>query len=197
MSMLLLMMLAACGGGDQPITAAAVSYYIDATAGGDDQSGRSPATAWQSFSNLPTITTAATLYLKRGESWQQPLVIPRSNITVDLYGSGTAPALLDGSALVPAWQVEGVNQYRYTPSLLSGEYLGNLSRDGLMVNFLPWKTDLSTTFSGASFDSFSLITIVQLSISIVITHQLLVHSAIANWRQALLPVALVIYPSQG
>ena len=47
------------------------SYYVSFTSGNDLNSGRTPATAWKTFTNLDGLTLGpgSSVYLKRGDVW--------------------------------------------------------------------------------------------------------------------------------
>ena len=82
------------------VVAAATDYYVDATAGSDVNSGLTTALAWQTLAKVSatTLPAGATVYLKRGETWQETLT-PGSSVTIDAYGSGALPTI-DGSFVI-------------------------------------------------------------------------------------------------
>ncbi len=59
------------------------SYYVSFSSGSDAASGRSPATAWKTFTNLDGLSLGpgSTVYLKRGDVW--------ANSKLRLSGKGT------------------------------------------------------------------------------------------------------------
>lgn len=152
----LIMLLAACGssGGSSAINSSQ-SFYIDANAGSDTNDG-SQDFPWQTISkiNSSSFTKQTTVYLKRGQSWHEQLILPSSDMTIDAYGSGSVPRL-NGSFTISNWLDEGAGIYSNVVSLKEAEALGNLSENGAMMFFIPWNTDVATTFSSAVNGSYS------------------------------------------
>src|SRR6185369_56254 len=60
--------------------AGATSYYVDATAGNDSNSGLSAGAAWKTIGKVNAATFAAgdQILFKRGEVWRESLVPPSS-----------------------------------------------------------------------------------------------------------------------
>lgn len=132
------------------------SIYIDATLGNDTTGNGSMELPYQSFAPLTKRSYAVptTIYLKRGEVWNETLTLPGSNITVTAYDTGALPQI-NGSRQVYNWTFLSPGYY-YTVLILNpGEAFGNLSENGVMMNFVPWNSDLNTTFTGAPFPSYS------------------------------------------
>jgi hypothetical protein len=79
------------------------TYYVDPSSGSDNNSGLSPASAWQSIARIPTaiLQPGDSVLFKAGSVFREPLVITASGthdqpITVGAYGSGDKP-LFKGS----------------------------------------------------------------------------------------------------
>lgn len=153
----------ACGGGSGGNSSengrpSSNEYYIDATSGLDSNSGLSQATAWKTLSKITnsSFTTPSKIFLKRGETWNEPLILTSSNITLDAYGLGSSPKI-DGSKTVSNWVDIGLGIYSDNTSinLGVGQGFGNLSENNIMMTFIPWDNDVSTTFSGSSTGSYS------------------------------------------
>ena len=82
------------------VDGAGASYYIDATGGDDDATGRSPDAAWQSLAKVgaTTFQPGDRILLKAGERWTGQLWPKGSGtaaapITIDRYGAGAKPRL--------------------------------------------------------------------------------------------------------
>ncbi len=104
---------------------AATTYYVDATGGDDGLGGKTEATAWQTLakvSGATTFTAGDQILFKRGEVWNESLVIPSSGtvgtpITFGAYGTGDLP-LFNGTTTV-VWTSAGGGIY--SASLPSGD----------------------------------------------------------------------------
>ncbi|MCF6175343.1 MAG: right-handed parallel beta-helix repeat-containing protein [Victivallaceae bacterium] len=82
------------------------SYYVDATSGNDNNTGQSEIYPWQHVSqvnNYTSFQSGDTISFKRGEVWQEKLIIPASGITIGAYGEGDLP-LFDGLTQITGWQ---------------------------------------------------------------------------------------------
>ena len=83
-------------------SAGAADYYVDATAGDDTNAGISGATPWKTLYKVRTTAynPGDNIYLKRGESWREGLIISSvtgtavAPITFGVYGTGDKPQLL-------------------------------------------------------------------------------------------------------
>ncbi len=80
-------------------------YYVDATAGHDEQDGQSPASSWQSLAkvNQASLQAGDKVLFKRSCRWRGQLV-PHSGaagapITYGAFGTGDKPALLGSVAM--------------------------------------------------------------------------------------------------
>lgn len=75
-------------------------YYVDCTNGSDSNSGMSSTSAWKSLrkaNNIP-LTAGSSLLLKKGCTWQEPLIISSNgtssnNIFIGSYGDGDIPVI--------------------------------------------------------------------------------------------------------
>lgn len=77
-----------------------VTYYVDCIKGLDSQDGLSPNRAWKSLqkANTAVLSARKSLLLKKGCTWQEPLVISSSgsstqNIIIGAYGDGDMPVI--------------------------------------------------------------------------------------------------------
>lgn len=155
--LLLALNLAACnqgegGGGGTGFQ----SIYVDATLGNDTTGNGTQTLPYQTLAKLATLTYSVptTIYLKRGEVWHESLLIPASKITVDAYSTGAFPQI-NGSRQIFTWSPVLTNIYSAVVILNTGEALGNLSENGTMMTFVPWNTNIATTFASAPFGSYS------------------------------------------
>lgn len=87
------------------------TYYVDATAGNDSRTGRSPSKAWKTLDRVNSVTLEPgdAVLLKRGSVWNERLRILNSGeaggrIVVSPYGSGRKPKIRGASTCV---EVEG------------------------------------------------------------------------------------------
>lgn len=155
---LLIISLSACDGGvsETRSQSSGASYYVDASAGNDSNSGTSASSSWKTFSNLSSTNfpTNTTLYLKRGETWYEQLTVPASSFNIDAYGSGALP-VINGSVLISGWSNLGSGYYSKAVTLNSGGALGNVTEDGVMMIFAAWDDNYTTSLSGAANGSFT------------------------------------------
>ncbi|MDA3824110.1 MAG: right-handed parallel beta-helix repeat-containing protein [Bacteroidales bacterium] len=87
-----------------PHLAIASTYYVDATSGSNDNNGRTEETAWRTVSKINgySFSPGDSILFKRGETWNEQLLIPSSGsasggtITFAAYGSGDKP-VFDGT----------------------------------------------------------------------------------------------------
>lgn len=74
-------------------TANATNYYVSNT-GSDVANGISTATAWQTIAKVNvTATSGDSVFLKRGDTWNEQLRPSSSNIYFGAYGSGNKPLI--------------------------------------------------------------------------------------------------------
>ncbi len=109
------------------INASAATYYVSASAGSDANSGSSTATAWKTLGKVNTSTFAPgdTIYLKRGDVWNEALIPPSSGgagnlIAFDAYpvgSSGPAPRI---TGLLPLTNWTNVSGNLWRSTLSSG-----------------------------------------------------------------------------
>jgi hypothetical protein len=78
-------------------------YYVDSFAGSDNNDGKTPETAWKTFSvvNQTTFEAGDRILLKKGGIWNEQLYPKGSGtddkpITVTAYGSGSKPIINGG-----------------------------------------------------------------------------------------------------
>ena len=161
MSVMPLILLAGCsggGGGSPGATTVTQSYYVDATSGNDANSGLSTSSAWRTLNKVSNASfqSGTTIYLKKGETWYEQLLIPTSGISVDAYGSGALP-VIDGSVDIgnSGWSALGGNVYSKSATLASGEGLGNVSENGTMLGFVAWNSSCATSLATAANGSYS------------------------------------------
>src|SRR3990172_2286233 len=81
-------------------------FYVDATAGDDSNSGRSPSDAWQTIgkANAGGLRAGDRCLFKRGETWTGTRLTAVHGVTYGTYGSGAKPVIdgdntLDGCAV--------------------------------------------------------------------------------------------------
>lgn len=105
------------------VCANAANYYVSASSGSDTN----PGTQAQPFQTLAKVNGLAlsagdSVYLKRGDTWNEQLVPPSSGtlgnpISFDAYGTGTAPVLTPTINLTGAtWTHNSGNIYTTTLS---------------------------------------------------------------------------------
>jgi len=111
--------------------AGATSYYVDATAGNDANSGLSAGAAWKTIAkvNAATFVAGDQILFKRGEVWWESLVPPSSGtsgspIVFDAYGTGEAPTIT-GALDLPAasWSVDSGNIWKASVTAPSMSYV--------------------------------------------------------------------------
>lgn len=103
-------------------SARATTYYVDATAGVDSNSGTSTAAAWKTTAKVVGASFAAgdNILFKRGESWAGYITVNASGasgtpITFGAYGTGALP-LIDGTTYSNTFSV-GNHSYITVDSL--------------------------------------------------------------------------------
>lgn len=82
------------------VPANATTYFIDASNGGDSNSGTSPHTAWKTVAkvNRSSFYPGDNIFFKRGEIWREQLIISSSGteenpIGFGAYGDGDNPTI--------------------------------------------------------------------------------------------------------
>ena len=82
----------------------ATQYYVSSSSGNDATGNGTQALPWQTFGgagnhiNSGSFSAGDVIYLKRGDTWNEPLIPPSSGtsaspIVFDAYGSGPAPVI--------------------------------------------------------------------------------------------------------
>ena len=131
--------------------AAGTTYYVDATAGSDANTGLSPAAPWQSLTRVDATTFAPgdQVLFHTGETWSGQLHPLGSGaagapITISSYGGGARPHI-DGGSLTtdPAdavflqdqsyWTINGLEVTNDTGTDNTGDVTAGLHRSGIMV----------------------------------------------------------------
>ncbi len=90
--------------------ASAAVYYADRVNGSDLASGRSPDQPWQTLARAAAqqLQPGDSLLLKRGDVWNEPLILassgaPLAPVTIGAYGDAADPApVLDGTGVLSA-----------------------------------------------------------------------------------------------
>jgi len=137
----------------------AATYYVDATNGSDSNSGTSPEIAWKTINkvNNSSFNPGDSILFKKGEIWREQLTIPSSGssgnpITFGAYGSGVKPTL-NGSSVETGWFLYSdfiyYKIYASEPTIVGVE-------DGILLKFVPWDTDISTTATSISAGTFTI-----------------------------------------
>lgn len=94
------------------LNASATNYYVS-TAGSDAATGTSPATAWQTLTNVnnTNFVPGDSIFFRRGDVFRGQ-VAPKTSgtaaasIVFDAYGTGAAPVISGAVALTTGWSVE-------------------------------------------------------------------------------------------
>lgn len=105
-----------------------VTYYVDATAGSDGNSGTSPETAWKSLYHVSraTLQPGDNVLFKRGETWKDDVLdVPASGaadrpITFGAYGTGAKPVIdvtvpVPGADQTASWTAVSNQVWAMTP----------------------------------------------------------------------------------
>lgn len=131
-------------------------YYISSSEGDDNNTGTTSCAPWKTLDRVAnsTFSQDSTIYFKSGDTWYEGLNLSNSNINLSSYGDGDPP-VFDGSDQIDSWASLGSDLYSFEASLTSSEGLGNLSRNSTMLFFIEWDTDVTTTFTGTSNNSFT------------------------------------------
>lgn len=74
----------------------ATSYYV-ANLGNDSNDGLTPATAWKTIVKLNmTVTKGDSVFFKTGDSWNEKLIVPSSDLYFGSYGTKLRKPLITG-----------------------------------------------------------------------------------------------------
>ncbi|HET8547773.1 MAG TPA: right-handed parallel beta-helix repeat-containing protein [Bryobacteraceae bacterium] len=100
-----------------PLALHAATYYVDADAGKDANSGASPATAWKTLDKVNTtaFSPGDRILLRSGSVWREQLA-PKSSgregapIIIDRYGKGPPPRIDAGGKVEDAVRLFNVEQ---------------------------------------------------------------------------------------
>ncbi|MEK5032288.1 S-layer homology domain-containing protein [Paenibacillus sp. FSL R7-0302] len=117
-------------------------YYVDALTGSDSNDGRTPETAWKTFSvvNQTTFEAGDRILLKKGGIWNEQLYPKGSGtdeklITIGAYGTGSKPVINGGGMAGGAvylrnasnWMIRDLEVTNYASER------GTVYREGIMV----------------------------------------------------------------
>src|SRR6266487_1171431 len=119
----------------------AATYYVSSSTGNDLSGNGTQASPWQTFGgpnnhiNSGSFNPGDTIYLKRGDTWNEPLITPSSAtignpITFDAYGTGAAPVI---TAATPIPFVSGSWIY-VSGNTWKAQIVSNLPAAGATVN---------------------------------------------------------------
>jgi parallel beta-helix repeat protein len=121
--------------GNEPPPTGGTAYYIDAQNGNDANNGLSAETAWRTLAkvNATTFAPGSQILLRRGQVWQEGLVIPNSGeagkpITVSAYGDGDHPVIDCASACDFGIFIDGKSHIR-----IDGLEFRNAERYGMYI----------------------------------------------------------------
>lgn len=136
----------------------APAYYVDSVNGNDANSGLSPAQAVNTIAQLTALDATNPLNtwnLASNSHWREQLTTPRSNMTVQSYGTGSLP-MLDASDIIPNanWtKTQGyVNIYQVTVPIAETTEWMNLWRNGSYVTSIQYSL---ATLDAASSPSWT------------------------------------------
>jgi hypothetical protein len=108
-----------------------VTYYVDAAAGSDANTGLSPQQAWQTLApvNAAALVPGSRVLLKAGTTYAGPLVLTSSGkpglpIVVGKYGAGAKPHIEVGPGGPPVVQVTNAEYLEVSNLELSGGIIG-------------------------------------------------------------------------
>ena len=100
----------------------AATFYVDCDFGNNSNDGRSPAAAWESFTNISAsnVSTGDSVLLKRGCSWRETLIAPASSVMISDYGSGTLPLIIGSDPITGTWTSAGGNVWQLSTAEVAG-----------------------------------------------------------------------------
>jgi len=90
-------------------TSGATDYYVDFTGGNDGNAGTSTGAAWKTINKANTFSYPVgthTIYLKRGEVWNEAFIPNRNDIGIDAYSTGNLPTI-SGLKTLTGWTNAG------------------------------------------------------------------------------------------
>lgn len=91
-----------------------LNYYIS-NAGNDSNDGLSTATSWKTLSKVngySTFSSGDSVLLNKGDSWNERLIVPASNLNFSSYGTGNKP-IITGFQTLSGFSTSG-NVYSIT-----------------------------------------------------------------------------------
>jgi len=102
----------------QALSVSATTYYVDAAAGNDKNSGTSTTASWKTLArvNATKLAPGDQIFLQRGRIWHEGLIPSSSGtsghpITFGAYGTGLNPTI-DAADLATGWSPETGFVYR-------------------------------------------------------------------------------------
>jgi hypothetical protein len=112
----------------QALCGQAADYFVNAESGHDDNSGLSPAEAWQSIErvNQTRLSAGDTVHLKAGSVWRESLMcqsgVEGRPVTYTSYGEGPKPTLLASVDLCSpdTWVPDGPNVWATRRDRITG-----------------------------------------------------------------------------
>ncbi len=124
--------------------------------GNDSNPGDSETSPWKTLAKVSSsdFPAGSTIYLKRGQTWNEQLKLPSSGVTIVAYGTGDLP-MIDGSFEISGWTDEGSGIFSKEIILSAGEAFGNITQNGTMMTPVTWNSDFSSTLGAAASDSYS------------------------------------------
>lgn len=95
-------------------TAYSTTYYVS-NAGNNANAGTSAGASWATLSKVNAFSFAAndSILFKRGDIWLGSVVVPRSNLNFDAYGSGARP-IITGLVALAGWSNVSGNLWKTT-----------------------------------------------------------------------------------
>jgi len=93
----------------------ATDYFVSFSTGDDGNSGLNSGNAWKTLAKVNGFSFAANdrIFLMRGDTWNEPLIVPRNSLTINAYGSGAKP-IISGAATLTSPVRTGLNKWRYS-----------------------------------------------------------------------------------
>ncbi len=133
-------------------------YFFDSELGDDNNSGTNEESPFKSLSKILEleIESGSSLYLRKGRTWEESLILPRGSFYVANYGEGEKPKLLGSKKIERLWGQITEDIYFVALTINENEELGHVSKNGEVMTFAQWNTDLETTFASSPYESFSI-----------------------------------------
>lgn len=94
----------------------ATNYYV-ANSGNDSNNGLATGTAWKTIAKINgfTFSSGDSVFLNKGDTWNERLIIPSSHLNFSSYGTGNKP-LVTGFQLLTGFSNIGGNIWKTTAS---------------------------------------------------------------------------------